>query len=78
MADGRRALQAGLDTGGECSEVGDARDFIVRKLDAKMVFEARKEIEGLEAVNAELLEEIIAGGESPRSDIEMPMPINGP
>jgi hypothetical protein len=50
-----------LDAFGEGAEVGDALEFVIGQLDAKMLFEAREEIERLEAIDAELLEEVVAG-----------------
>jgi len=36
-----------------------------------MIFEAAEELEGLEAVDAELLEEVVVGGEGVGGNLEM-------
>jgi hypothetical protein len=48
-----------LDAGGECVEVAYALDLVIRKFHAKMIFEARKQFERLQAVNAEFPVEIV-------------------
>jgi hypothetical protein len=66
-----QASQAGLDTGGEGAEVADALDFVVGELDAEVIFEAAEQLEGLQAVDAELLEEVVVGREGIRGNLEM-------
>src|SRR5713226_4659325 len=63
--------QAGLDAASQGAEVADALQLVVRQLDAEVVFEARQQVERLEAVNAELLEEIIVRGELFPRHLEM-------
>src|SRR5882757_1161622 len=53
-------LESRLDPIGECTEVADALDLVIREFDAEMIFQAREEFEGLQAVNSEFLVEIIA------------------
>src|SRR5256885_17123285 len=65
------ALQARLDAGGEGAKVADALDFVVGKLDAKVVFEAAQKLEGLEAIDAQLAEEVVIGRKGAGGDIEM-------
>ncbi len=48
---------------GEGAEVGYALEFVVGELDVEMLFDAGEEVEGLEAVDAELFEEIVVGSE---------------
>src|ERR1700722_2144016 len=49
-----------LDSLSECVKIADALDFIIRKLHAKMIFEAREQFERLQAVDPQLLIEIVA------------------
>ena len=56
-------LEAGLDAGGEGAEVAYALDFVVGELDAEVIFQAAEEFESLEAVNAQLSEEVVIGRE---------------
>ena len=49
-----------LDASGERVEVADALDFVIREFDPKMIFEAREQFESLQAVDPELLVEIVA------------------
>ncbi len=46
------------------AEVADALDFVVRQLDAKMIFQAGEQLESLETIDAQLFEEIIVGGDT--------------
>jgi hypothetical protein len=66
-----RASEAGLDAGGEGAEVAYALDFVVGEFDAKVVFEAAEEFEGLQAVDAEFFEEVVAGRERIGGNLEM-------
>ena len=50
-----------LDAGGERAEVANSRDFVVRKLDVEVIFKAREQLKGLQAVDPQLLVEIVAG-----------------
>jgi hypothetical protein len=45
----------------ESAEIAHALEFVVGQLDVKMLLEAREQIERLETIDAELLEEIVAG-----------------
>ena len=56
---------------GESAEVADALHFVVGKLDAEMIFQAREKLKRLKAVDAELLEEVIGWREGARGDVEM-------
>ena len=49
-----------LDARGERVEVADALDFVIREFHAEMIFEAREQFERLQAVDPELLVEIVA------------------
>jgi hypothetical protein len=60
-----------LDAFGESAEIADALELIIGQLDVKMMFEAREKVEGLEAVDAERLEEIVAGMELCARNLEM-------
>ena len=51
-----------LDTRGQGAEVGDALHFIIRQFDAEVVLQAREQLQRLQAVDLELLIEIIGGG----------------
>ena len=66
-----RALQAGLDAGGEGAEIAYALDFVVGELDAEVIFQAAQEFEGLQAVDAELFEEVVVGRERAYRHIEV-------
>ena len=56
---GDRASKARLDALGERAEIADALKFVVGQLDAEMLLDAREQVERLQAVDAELLEEIV-------------------
>jgi hypothetical protein len=60
-----------LDPLGERAEVGYALEFVIRELDLEMLFDAAEEIEGLQAVDAELFEEIVIGGKLLALNFEM-------
>jgi hypothetical protein len=60
-----------LDPLGERAEVSYALEFIVGEFDVEMLFYAGEEVEGLEAVDAELFEEIVVGGKLIALDFEM-------
>src|SRR5271156_276575 len=64
-------LEPGLNPLGESAEVGYALEFVVGELDLEMLFDAREEVECLEAVDAEFSEEIVVGGELVALDFEM-------
>ena len=49
-----------LDARGERMEVGDALHFVIRQLDAEMIFQAREQFERLQAVDPQLLVKIVA------------------
>src|SRR5262249_26840650 len=53
------ALQAGLDARSQCTEIADTLHFVVRQLDAEMGLKARKHFERLQAVDPQLLEELV-------------------
>ena len=52
-----------MDPLGESAEVAYALEFVVGELDMEMLFEAGEQVERLQAVDAELLEEIVVGRE---------------
>jgi hypothetical protein len=60
-----------LDAFGEGAEVAYALKLVVGELDVEMVFEAGEEVEGLEAVDAESFEKIVAGVKLSARDFEM-------
>jgi hypothetical protein len=60
-----------LNAGGEGAEVAYALDFVVGELDAEVIFEAAEEFEGLQAVDAELFEEVVVGREGVGWNLEM-------
>jgi hypothetical protein len=64
-------LEPCLDSSGESVEVADALDFVIGELDAEMIFDSREEFERLQAVNSELLVEIVARFESGARNFEM-------
>src|ERR1700687_5508695 len=49
-----------LDAGGKCVEVADALYFVIREFNAEMIFQAREQFQGLQAVDPQLLVEIVA------------------
>jgi hypothetical protein len=55
--------QPSLDPVGQRSEIRHALEFVVRQLDAKMIFQPRQQIERLQAVDAERLKEVVIRGE---------------
>src|SRR5579863_6295777 len=55
--------QPSLDPVGQRSEIRYALEFVVRQLDAKMIFQPRQQIERLQAINPERLKEVIVRGE---------------
>ena len=57
--------------GGEGAEIADSRDFVIRELDAKMILEAREQLESLQAVDTQFLEEIIIGMKFRARDFEV-------
>ena len=66
-----RASEAGLDAGGESAEVAYALHFVVGEFDAEVIFEAAEKFEGLQAVDAELFEEVVVGRERAYRHIEV-------
>jgi hypothetical protein len=56
---------------GESAKVGDALEFVVGELNLEMLFDASEEVEGLEAVDAELFEEVVVGRELIALNFEM-------
>jgi hypothetical protein len=55
------SLQSRLDPFGQRSEIGNALQFVIRKLHAKVMFKLRQQVQGLQTVNPECLEKIIVG-----------------
>src|SRR5580692_6388855 len=55
--------QPSLDPVGQRSEIRHALEFVVRQLDAKMIFQPRQQIERLQAVHAERLKEVVVRGQ---------------
>src|SRR5271165_830449 len=68
---GERTLQPRLDPVGQRAEIRHALQFIVRQLDAKVMLELGQQIEGLQAVDAKRLEEVIVGRELLPRHLEM-------
>ena len=60
-----------MDSGGEGAEVAYALDFVIRELDAEMIFEAAEKFERLQTVDAELLEEVVIRRERIGGNLEM-------
>ena len=60
-----------LDARGESMKIADALDLVIGKLDAKMIFESCEQLKRLQAVDSELLVEIITGLESGAWNLEM-------
>ena len=60
-----------LDARGEGAEIADALNFVIGQLDAEVVFEAREQFKRLQAVDSELLVEIVAGLEAGARDFKM-------
>ncbi len=58
-----------LDARGECVEVADALDFVIREFHAEMIFETREQFERLQAVDPQFLVEIVARPEVRRAEI---------
>ena len=56
-------LQSCLDPAGQRSEVGDSLQFVVGKLDLKMMFQPGQQVQSLQAVNPKRLEEIVVWSE---------------
>jgi hypothetical protein len=54
-------LQSRLDFPGQRAEIGNSLQFVIRELDAKMVFQFRQQVERLQAVDTERFEEIVVG-----------------
>ncbi len=52
--------EPGLDACSESMKIADALNFVIRKFHAKVIFKAGEQFERLQAVDAELLIEIIA------------------
>ena len=59
--DDRRFYSRDLDPFRQCSEIGDALQFVVRQFDVEMMLQPSEQIERLQAVDAERLEEIVVG-----------------
>lgn len=57
--DGRLFLKSGLYLSGQCAEIAHTLQFIVGKLNVKMILELRQKIERLQAVDTERLEKIV-------------------
>jgi hypothetical protein len=60
-----------LYTFGERPEITDALKFVIGQLDVKMLFEARQQIERLQAVDAERLEEVVVSAKLLARHFEM-------
>ena len=60
-----------LDARGEGAEVTDSLDLVIRQLDVEVVFEAREQFKRLQAVDPELLVEIVAGLEAGARHLEV-------
>src|SRR5579871_1488348 len=66
-----RALQAGLDARGQRAEIAHALHLVVGQLDIEMIFDAAQQFERLQAVDAQLLEEIVISRKRARRHVEM-------
>ena len=64
-------LKPCLNTSGQGVKVAYALNFVIRKLDAKVIFESRKQFERLQTVDLELLVKIIAGRKAGSRNFEM-------
>ncbi len=56
---------------GQGAEIADALEFVVRQLDVEVLLDARQQIERLQAVDSQLLEEIVVGRELLARHLEM-------
>jgi hypothetical protein len=65
------ALKPGLNALSEGAEVAHALELVVGQLDVEMLFEPAKQFKRLQAVNAQLLEEIVLGMEFGARDVEV-------
>ena len=55
------SLESRLNLSGQRSEIGNALQFVIRKLHAKVMFKLRQQVQGLQTVDPECLEKIIVG-----------------
>src|SRR5512146_3036338 len=53
--------ESGLDTLGQRPEIAHPLQLVVRQLHLKMVLQAGEQFQSLQAVNAQLLEEVVVG-----------------
>jgi hypothetical protein len=60
-----------LNPPGEGAEIAHALEFVVGEFDLEMLFDVGQKVESLEAIDAELLEEIVVGTELIVLDLEM-------
>lgn len=60
-----------MDAVGEGSEVADALNLVIWKLNTEVIFKAREEFKRLQAVDPEFLVEIVAGLKLGTRDFEM-------
>src|SRR5579864_7024166 len=60
-----------LDARGEGVEVADAGDFVIGELHAKVIFEASKQFQRLQAVDVQFLEEVVIGLEVGARNLEL-------
>src|SRR5690242_21129479 len=55
------ALQPRLDAGSQRSEVGDTLQLVIRQLNMEVILQACEKFECLQAVDSQLLKEIVVG-----------------
>ncbi len=63
--------KSGFDAFSQRAKVADALHFVIRQLDAEMVFESRQQFKRLQAVNAEGFEKIVVRRECRAIRFEM-------
>src|SRR5580700_5998235 len=64
-------LESRLDLSRQGAKVGDSLQFIIRELDAKMIFQLRQKIERLQAVDSQRLKEVVIGSKLFPWDLEV-------
>src|SRR5437899_2303272 len=64
-------LQPGLNSFCQRAEVANTLQLVVRQFHVEMLLQARKETQGLQAVDTQLLEEIVIGRKGLARDLEL-------
>jgi hypothetical protein len=67
----RPILQPCLDSLRQRAEIGDALQLIIGQLNVEVLLEAREQAQGLKAVDAEFLEEVVVGREALARHLEL-------